>query len=40
LELGVNQLHEVDCALYIKYKYNQAVVDHFVGDEFVGAERK
>ncbi len=26
--------------MYIKYKYNQAVVDVFLGDEFVGAERK
>ena len=40
LELGLNQLHEVGCALYIKYRYNQAVVDNFLGDEFVGAERK
>ena len=40
LELGLNQLHEAGCALYIKYRYNQAVVDNFLGDEFVGAERK
>jgi hypothetical protein len=40
LELGLNQLHEAGCALYIKYRYNQAVVDIFLGDEFVGAERK
>ncbi len=29
LELGLNQLHEAGCALYIKYRYNQAVVDFF-----------
>jgi hypothetical protein len=40
LELGLNQLHEVACALYIRHKYNQAVVDNFVGDEHVGSERK
>ncbi len=26
--------------MYIKYRYIQAVVDNFLGDEFVGAERK
>jgi hypothetical protein len=40
LELGMNQLHEAGCALYIKYRYNQAVVDNFLGDVFVGAKRK
>ena len=40
LELGMNQLHEVGCALYIKYRYNEVVVDNFQGGEFVGAERK
>ncbi len=40
LKLGLNQLHEAGCALCIKYRYNQAVVDNFLGDEFVGAERK
>ncbi len=40
LELGMNQLHEVGCALYIRHVYNQAVVDKFLGDEYVGAERK
>ena len=40
LELSLNQLHEAGCALYIKYMYNQAVVDNFLGDKFVGAERK
>ncbi len=40
LELGLNQLHEAGCALYIKYRYNQAVVDIFLGHEFVGVERK
>ena len=38
--MGLNQLHEVVCALYIRHKYNQAVVDNFVGDEYVGSERK
>jgi len=38
-ELGLNQLHEVGCALYIKYRYNQTVVDNLLGDEFIGAER-
>jgi len=33
-------LHEVGCALYIKYRYNQVVIDNFLGYEFVGAERK
>ncbi len=33
-------MHEAGCALYIKYRYNQVVVDNFLGDEFVGAERK
>ena len=40
LELGMNQLHEAGCAIYKKYRYNQVVVDNFLGDEFVGAERK
>ncbi len=40
LELGLNQLHEAGCALYIRHRYNQAVVDNFLGDEYVGAERK
>ena len=40
LELDLNQPHEDGCDLYIKYWYNQAVVDNFIGDEFVGAERK
>ena len=40
MELGLKQLHEVACALYIRHKYNQAVVDNFVGDEYVGSERK
>ncbi len=33
-------MHEASCALYIRHKYNQADVDNFLGDEFVGAERK
>jgi hypothetical protein len=40
LELGLNQLHAVGCALYIRHKYNQAVVDNFLGDEYIRAERK
>jgi hypothetical protein len=36
----MNQLHEAGCALYIRHTYNQVVVENFVGDEFVGAERK
>ena len=40
LELGINHLHEAGCALDIKYRYNQVVVDNFLGDEFVSAERK
>ncbi len=40
LELGLNQLHEVGFALYIKHMCNQAVVDNYLGDKYVGAERK
>jgi hypothetical protein len=40
LELGMNQLHEAICALYMKHTYNQAVVDNFFGDEYVWVERK
>ena len=40
MELGLNQLHEAGCAIYIKYRYNQVVLDNFLGDEFVDAERK
>ncbi len=40
LELGLNQLHEAACALYIRHTYNQSVVDNFVGDEYVRSERK
>jgi len=36
LELGPIQLHETACALYIRHKYIQGVVDNFVGDEHVG----
>ncbi len=39
LELGLNEVHEASCALYIRHKYNQAVVDAFVGDEYFGAVR-
>ena len=34
LELGMNQLHEVGCALYIRHTYNEAIVDNFLVDEY------
>jgi len=37
LELGLNEVHEAVCTLYIRHKYNQSVVDAFVGDEYFGA---
>jgi hypothetical protein len=40
LELGIKQLHEDGGALYIRHKNNQSVLGYFVGDEYVGAERK
>ena len=39
LELRLNEIHEASCALYIRHKYNQAVVNAFVGDEYFGADR-
>ena len=39
LELGLNELHEAACALYIRHQYNPAVVENFLGDEFFGAYR-
>ena len=39
LELGINEVHEAACALYIRHKYNQSLVDAFVGDEYFGADR-
>jgi hypothetical protein len=39
LELGLNEIHEASCALYIRHKYNHGVVDAFVGDEYFGADR-
>ncbi len=39
LELGLNEVNEAACALYIRHKYNHAVVDAFVGDEYFGADR-
>jgi hypothetical protein len=39
LELGLDEVHEADCALYIRHKYNQSVVDAFVWDEYFGADR-
>jgi hypothetical protein len=38
-ELGLNEMHEAACALYIMHKYNQAVVDKCLGDENFGSER-
>jgi hypothetical protein len=38
-ELGLDELHEAACALYIRKKKNQAVVDSFQGDEYVGSKR-
>ena len=35
----MNQLHEARCAMYIMHMYNHAVVDNFLGDEYIGAER-
>ena len=40
MELGMNRMHEVGCAVHIKLRYNQAVVDNFLGDEYVGTKRK
>ena len=40
LELGLNQLNEAGSALYVHHKYNNAVAENFVGDEYFGAERK
>ena len=40
LEMGLNQLHEAGCALYIRHKYNKIVMDNFLGDEYVGSETK
>ena len=39
LELGLNEIHEASCALYIRQKYNQSVIDAFIGDEYFGADR-
>ena len=40
VELGLNQLNEAASALYIRHKYNKAVEENFVGDDFFGADRK
>ncbi len=40
LELGINQINEASAALYVQQKYNSAVAENFVGDEFCGADRK
>jgi hypothetical protein len=40
VELGLNQLNEAAFALYIRHKYNKAVEENFVGDDFFGADRK
>ncbi len=39
LGLGLNEVHEAACALYIRHKHNQSVVDAFVGDVYFGAYR-
>jgi len=39
LELELNEVHEAACALYIRHKCNQSVVDTFVGDEYFGADK-
>ncbi len=39
LELGLNEVHAAACALYIMHKYNQSLVDAFVGDEYFGADK-
>jgi hypothetical protein len=39
LELGLNEVNEAVCALYIRHHYNPAVVENFLGDEFFGANR-
>jgi hypothetical protein len=38
LELGLNKIHEAACALYIRHKYNKAIVtEAFDTDEYFGA---
>jgi hypothetical protein len=39
LELDLNEVHAASCSLFIMHKYNQAVVDAFVGDEYFGADK-
>lgn len=39
LEMGLNELNESACSLYVGNRYNQAVVDTFCGTESGGAER-
>jgi hypothetical protein len=38
VELGLNEIHEVACALYIKHTYILGVVDSFVGGEYFGED--
>ncbi len=33
-------MNEAGAALYVHHKYNAAVAENFVGDEFFGADRK
>jgi hypothetical protein len=40
LELGINQINEAGAALYVHHKYNSAVDEKFVEDEFFGVDRK
>jgi hypothetical protein len=37
LELGLNELHDEVCALYIKRQYNLTVVEDFIRDKTVCA---
>jgi hypothetical protein len=36
-EIGLSELHEVACAIYIGHKYNQEVVSSFLRDEYFGS---
>jgi hypothetical protein len=39
LELGLDELNEAACALYMRHHYNPVVVENFLEDEFFGADR-
>ena len=38
-KLGLSEIHEAACAMYIRHHYNPAVVDYLLGDEFFYADR-